>query len=181
MIDDTSAKKLTGDGGIFSRENLDAIGYEEPVHHSQADAELARDICDGKYGAVFFDDIVYIGHRQFSGHVYNLETANGFYAANGIITHNCRSSLVPVTKSFRELGIDADEIPEGTRASQYGQVSAGTDFGAWLKGQPREVIDDALGKGRADLFLSGKISMSQLVDPRTLKPLTLAELRARYD
>ncbi len=27
---------------------------------------------------------------SFSGHVYNLETANGWYTSNGIITHNCR-------------------------------------------------------------------------------------------
>lgn len=93
----------------------------------------------------------------------------------------CRSSIVPITKTFREMGIDKDELPEGTRASAYGQVSAGTDMATWMKRQPREMVDDMLGKGKADLFLSGKITLTQLVDPKTLRPLTLSELRAKYN
>lgn len=36
--------------------------------------------------------------RWFSGHVYNLETASGFYSANSIVVHNCDCSL-----AFRKL------------------------------------------------------------------------------
>lgn len=34
-----------------------------------------------------------IGARQFKGHVYNLQTASGWYLANGIVAHNCRPHL----------------------------------------------------------------------------------------
>lgn len=33
---------------------------------------------------------------SFSGHVYNLQTKNGYYGANNIITHNCRCTWLPV-------------------------------------------------------------------------------------
>lgn len=35
-------------------------------------------------------NVVKVGHRQFSGHVYNLQTTDGWYVTEGIITHNCR-------------------------------------------------------------------------------------------
>jgi len=34
--------------------------------------------------------VVKIDRRRFSGHVYNLQTKNGWYAAEGIVVHNCR-------------------------------------------------------------------------------------------
>lgn len=38
----------------------------------------------------FCDGIVEIRNRGFSGHVYNLETTNGWYTCNSIAVHNCR-------------------------------------------------------------------------------------------
>jgi len=34
--------------------------------------------------------VVGVGRELYTGHVYNLETVGGWYASNGIITHNCR-------------------------------------------------------------------------------------------
>ena len=34
--------------------------------------------------------------KDFSGHVYNLETVRNWYSVNGIVTHNCRCFYVPV-------------------------------------------------------------------------------------
>ena len=39
--------------------------------------------------------VVKIDSGSFSGHVYNLDTGNGWYTANSIITRNCRCRLVP--------------------------------------------------------------------------------------
>lgn len=55
-----------------------------------ADLELSREILNGATGDIFFDAVVNINVFAWSGHVYNLETDNGFYTCNDIITHNCK-------------------------------------------------------------------------------------------
>ena len=47
------------------------------------------------------------------------------------IHEGCRCTTVPVLKTWRELGIDLDEMPVGTRASAIGQVAA--DGGLYKK------------------------------------------------
>lgn len=89
---------------------------------------------------------------------------------------NCRSTIVPVLKSWRELGIDLDEAPDGTRASMDGQVPANLSYGDWLADQPDDRQDDALGPARAKLFRAGRITVADLVTT-TGRPLTLDELR----
>lgn len=88
----------------------------------------------------------------------------------------CRSTMVPITRSFRELGIDAPDLRPTTRASSFGQIDAGTSFDDFLKRQPAGFADQVLGKGRADLWRAGKITLRDLVSG-TGRPLTLEELR----
>ena len=91
---------------------------------------------------------------------------------------NCRSRLRPVTKSFRELGLDVDEIPASTRASMDGQIPADITFNQFLKGKPPSFADDLLGPKRAQLWRDGEINLTQLVDMRG-NPMTLAQLEAK--
>lgn len=93
---------------------------------------------------------------------------------------NCRSSIVPVTKSFRELGIDADDLPPGMRSSVDGPVDGTLTYYEWLKRQPRAFVEEALGPTRAALFLKGGIDadeFARLQLDRNFQPLTLEELR----
>lgn len=92
----------------------------------------------------------------------------------------CRCSMVPVLKTWRELGINMDELPESTRASMDGQVTDKT-FADWLKRKTETdptFADRTLGKGRAELWRNGKITMDQMIQGG--KPLSLAELNAKY-
>ena len=91
---------------------------------------------------------------------------------------NCRSTFIPVTKSFAELtgGKIKDTIEPATRASMDGQVAADLTFDQFLKNKPPEFADKMLGKGRAELWRSGKITLNQLLDQRG-NPLTLAQLK----
>jgi SPP1 gp7 family putative phage head morphogenesis protein len=57
-----------------------------------------------------------------------------------------------------------------------GQVQY-TTYDKWLEKQPKWFVESALGKERAELFLSGKVSISQFND-LSGRPLTLAQLRA---
>jgi SPP1 gp7 family putative phage head morphogenesis protein len=88
---------------------------------------------------------------------------------------NCRSSLVPVLRSFEELGIDATEVPLATRASMDGEVPGDITFDTWLRGKSKTFQDDLLGPARARLWRSGSITLTQLVDMRG-NPMTLAQL-----
>lgn len=92
---------------------------------------------------------------------------------------NCRSQAVPVTKSYRELGLDKDELPPGTQATMDGQIPGDVTFESWLKKKGEAAQNELLGPTRAQWFREGKLTLSDLVskDNRTL---TLDELRKRY-
>ncbi|KNY20438.1 hypothetical protein AKJ13_22320 [Methylobacterium sp. ARG-1] len=91
---------------------------------------------------------------------------------------NCRSTTTPVTKSFRDLGIDLDEVDAGTRASMNGQVPADLTYGAWLAKQPASLQDEVLGKAKGLLFRKGGLTVDKFVD-RSGHAYTLDELRRR--
>jgi len=77
---------------------------------------------------------------------------------------NCRSSTTPILKSWQELGIDAKELAESTRASMDGQVPESTTYQDWLKKQPQEVVEEVLGKTKAKLFNDGGLTLDRFVD-----------------
>ena len=91
--------------------------------------------------------------------------------------HNCRSSTTPVLKSFRELGIDLKEFPEGTRASLDGQIPANVTYNEWLKGKDAKFQDGVLGPTRGKLFREG-MPVDRFVN-KAGDRLTLDELRKR--
>jgi hypothetical protein len=96
----------------------------------------------------------------------------------GKLHWGCRSTSVPVLKSWRDLGIDMDEIPQTTRASMDGQVPASMNFEAWLKKQSAARQDTSLGATAADLWRRGKINFRDLLD-QSGRPLTTEQLREK--
>ena len=119
------------------------------------------------------------------GHKYSCDDAHKpkdggppWLQGPGKLHWGCRSTSVPVLKSWRDLGIDEDELPETTRASMDGQVAASMNFGEWLKKQSIERQDAVLGKEKAALWRAGKISLRDLLD-QSGRPLTVEELRAK--
>lgn len=89
----------------------------------------------------------------------------------------CRCVRVPVVKSWRELGLDINELPPGTRASMDGQVSATETYSTWLAKQSVEMQNDALGPARAEMFRSG--TEIGAFTNRVGDALTLEQLRAK--
>ena len=91
----------------------------------------------------------------------------------------CRSVLTSITKTFKELGIKGlPELPDtGERASDLGPIDRKTTMDQFLKMHDTEWQDKMLGKGKAQLWRDGKITLSQLVDG-TGRELTLEELKA---
>ena len=63
---------------------------EMSLNQSSADANAT---CNNLYGQSFViqvDHVAKTRRRNFSGHVFNLQTKAGLYIANGVIVHNCR-------------------------------------------------------------------------------------------
>jgi len=89
---------------------------------------------------------------------------------------NCRSSSTPILKSWQELGIDAKELTESTRASMDGQVPETLTYQDWLKKQPQDVVEDVLGKTKAKLFNEGGLTLDRFVNFKG-EVYTLDELR----
>lgn len=90
----------------------------------------------------------------------------------------CRCTTAPVLRSWKEIGIDLNEAPPGTRASMNGQVTDTVTYGKWLEGQPPEIQNDALGATRARLFRKGQLKVESFTNRRG-NVLNLSDLRRK--
>ena len=102
----------------------------------------------------------------------------------------CRCLWLPVVKTWRELGIDADEMEEIARpwaVREDGPVGAGgkkilyagttkENFGGWWKTLPEREQIKSVGVVRTRLLNAGKLSWDDLVDKGTGRYYTLQEL-----
>jgi hypothetical protein len=116
----------------------------------------------------------------FSGHVYNLETKDGWFVSDGIVTHNCRSHQTTILKSNKELGIDVPDVvmKDGTRASMDGQLPKDVTYSQWIQKQSAARQDEVLGPNRAKMMREGKITPDQLYGSKG-EYLTLEQLRKK--
>lgn len=103
----------------------------------------------------------------------------------------CRCTWLPVTVTYRELGLDIDELEDAARPYTIRKLKAidegGTrkieavgqhqgDWASWLETRSKKFQLDALGPGRYELWQSGKVSLHDMVDRKTGRLLTLKEL-----
>lgn len=73
--------------------------FAEPLlQGAPADPELLGQAVEAAAGRVCLDEVVHIDVQAVVSHpVYDLTTYSGLYFASGILTHNCRCDLTPVT------------------------------------------------------------------------------------
>ena len=92
---------------------------------------------------------------------------------------NCRSTQVPITKSWEELGAKQKvKVPVSTRASMDGQISGGRNYEDWLRSKSKAFQIEVLGVEKQKLWKAGKMSFSDLINQRG-NPLTLQEIKAK--
>ncbi len=143
--------------GYAAASDLNSVQLKDPSDGYPMNAQIAADLCCAFPGEVFFDDIVFVGRRDFHGHVYNLETENHLIVADGITTGNCRCTI--------------ETIPVGS------PVEAEPTYENWLSEQDEETQRDTLGDARYTLWKSGGVPLGSFsVDG---KALTLDELKQR--
>lgn len=88
----------------------------------------------------------------------------------------CRCTTIAVTPMLESIL----ERGGGGRASTFGVQKGSTTFEEFLSRQSEAFQDDVLGKGRAELFRSGKITLRDLVSGKGA-PLTLKQLERKYE
>jgi len=79
---------------------------------------------------------------------------------------HCRSVHLIITKSYKELGLNIDEISDLTRSSMDGEVPKNMNFEEWISTKSDKQIRRYLGKGRYELYKDKKITLSDLVNQR---------------
>jgi hypothetical protein len=144
---------------------------QSPPNSFMIDTKLSRNIINRYKRFIKVDNVLSISSiKNFSGHVYNLETKNNWFIANNIIIHNCRCLYLPIIKGME----DFDEDDE--RASVDGPVSANMTYEDWLKTQPDDVVRDILGPTRFEMYKNGVEISSFVADGRTLTLEQLMEV-----
>jgi SPP1 gp7 family putative phage head morphogenesis protein len=89
---------------------------------------------------------------------------------------NCRSTTVPVLKSWKDLGIDYKDVNAEERASMNGQVAGKVTYTDWIKKQPFHVQKEVLGKAKALALKSGAVNVNQFYN-KDGRMLTIEQLR----
>lgn len=96
----------------------------------------------------------------------------------GRIHPRCRCGSSVQLVSWKDLGIDGEDLPPELRRSMDGEVPAELSFAEWAEDQSLERLATILGKKRALLVKRGKLAVKDLWDLRG-NPFTLEELMAR--
>lgn len=114
------------DAGLAGSPRGDAMSKQEPADGTPADVvpsshELLRIASE-----VFADELLDVRRVPFCGHVFNLQTAQSFYLANGIFAHNCECDVIYRTKALDyvdpssglagDVGDAIDDSQESARA-----------------------------------------------------------------
>jgi len=169
------------------RRNASALVHDSIMSISSA-ARMAvykenEDISKGYYHLSTLDGIICPICIARSGAQWDLDfkpiAGNKLPFIQTPVHTNCRCQILPILKSYRELGVDIEEPPTGTRASDLGQIKADTTFDAFLNRHSKEYQNELLGPGRAAMWRKGTITLQDLLNFQG-NPLTLKQLSAKY-
>jgi len=168
-----------------SRRNASTLVHDSIMQIAN-DSKLAvyrenSDIVKGVHWLATFDSHVCPRCAALNGAEWDLEgnpiNDTKFQFQAPPLHTNDRCVLTPITKTYKELGIDIPEMDTGTRASDLGQIKADTSFSSFLKRHDAAYADNLLGKGKAELWRSGKITLTDLISQNG-RELTLKQLQA---
>jgi hypothetical protein len=135
-------------------------------------------------------NVDFIRQRSFNGHVYDLQSFSTTYHIEGVLSSNCRCVPIPELVSYRELGVDVDELEEVARPwterpdipiGEGGRdiLTWGThkgEYASWFESRGAKFQKNVVGPKRYELIKSGKVKFKDLVDPNTGRLYRLDEL-----
>lgn len=108
--------------GLTDSANGDTSLYQASADYGAAGAEFLSNGLLGLSSLVAHDDIVGVDVEPFAGHVYNLESVEGWYSANGITSHNCRC-IMKVTGAEQAASAEGTlDVDQEVTAAADGQT-----------------------------------------------------------
>lgn len=141
--------------GLSDPPSLNARLGQHPRDRYPGDAVSGAELLFALAGEVQTDEVVEVRRLPFAGHVYNLQTGENWYSANGIITHNCRCVAAPLVRSWRELGFPGPREPEPVASGQR-----------WFAALPEREQVAILGRAKARAVRARAIALADLVERR---------------
>jgi hypothetical protein len=152
----------------------DSGGSELPVEGGSVDSDGGRDLCRRLSGLVSADDVVHVERRDFAGHVYNLQTGDGWYVANGIVVHNCRHSARAYLPGVTKLPEQPTADPEGDLARQR-QRAIERNIRRWKEREASALTPEAKAGAKARVRKWQSAMRQHLADNPALKRLSYRE------
>ena len=137
---DHEAVRFSAPSGLRSSDPQDTDD-DAPAHPESLRERFHRLAPEVSLGDLFrcgVDVVTSVVRSVFAGHVYNLETVDGWYSANGIVVHNCRCTAVLIPPSRGLTGqpsqdmdswleqldaLDAESIAEYDAVRKHGDPS----------------------------------------------------------
>ncbi|MCP4700456.1 MAG: phage head morphogenesis protein [Gammaproteobacteria bacterium] len=163
----------------ISSRNARAVAHTAVQHASsmarQATWERNSDLVQGVRWVSTLDSRTSQTCRSLDGKVFEINKG-----PRPPIHINCRSTTAPKLDSrfdiFDEGATRASSGPDGG-----GQVDANQNYYEWLKKQPKQFIESAIGKKRAKLLIDGGLTPERFAElniGRNFEPLTLAQMKS---
>lgn len=169
------SKKVGSMMNTLHRRQLDTLVRTAANHTSSVAREMTyqqnSDLLDGYQWVSTLDNRTTMICASRDGKTYAVDSGVMPPAHWG-----CRSTTIPVVMDEFTIA-KPTKVRPAKGAAGAGTVSGKTTYGGWLKKQPKEFIDEALGVERSKLFRSGKLTIDKFVDP-TGRVYTLDQLRS---
>lgn len=121
-------------------------------------------------GQVTSDRIVELRRVEWSGHVYNLTSVEGWYSANGLIVSNCDCRHIPATED-----VAGDLTTDPRKAIEQGQVTG------LSRADTRAIIDDHADVGQVINSRRGMTSAGTTLEGTTRRGFAGKRLQAAGD
>lgn len=172
----TISKKVGNIINTLQRRQLDTLVRTVANHTSSVARSMVydanSDIIDGYQWVATLDSRTTFICASRDGKIYQSP-----YGPMPPAHWGCRSTTIPKVKPEFDVGSDLKGKRPSVGATGAKQVSTRTSYGGWLKKQPTEFVDEALGVERSRLFRSGKLTIDKFVDP-TGRVYTLEQLKS---
>lgn len=124
-----------GTGSVSGISQWDAAGDPRTVEGREVYANVGRDLLDRLASQVTLDRVVQASSSYFADHVYNLESSEGWYSANGLIVSNCRCYHIAMIATYLDA---TDGVGRGVLVSNQSMTAGARNF---VEQSPREIFD----------------------------------------